>query len=163
MRMPVREAIILRGISGAGKSTYARRYFPDAAVVSADEYFVQDGSYAFDAQKLQEAHEYCFRRFLDAIVRGERAIAIDNTNVELYEISPYLLAARAFGYRPTIITLVCDAATAEARGIHGVPAEKIRRKADRVARIRIPSSWPHETVRTDIVDYHLNPPAATLG
>lgn len=39
-RRPQKRVIIMRGIPGAGKTTYARRMFPDARVVSTDAYHV---------------------------------------------------------------------------------------------------------------------------
>ena len=56
---------VLRGLQGSGKSTLARflaSVMEDAVVVSADQFFEgKDGTYAFDADKLQEAHAACFR------------------------------------------------------------------------------------------------------
>lgn len=98
---------VLRGISGAGKSTWVSRHAADAAVVSADHYFIVDGEYRFDASKLQEHHGKCFRAFMDAIQSGTVSIVVDNTNIEAWEYSPYVIAAEAFGYEVELLTLDC--------------------------------------------------------
>ncbi len=123
---------ILRGISGCGKSTWIKNRLPGATVVSADHLFIQpDGSYRFDRSRLGEAHRRCLRAFLDALHRGEPSIAVDNTNVTAWEISPYAFAAEAYGYTVEIVTLSCDPETAIARK-DWVPPADVRRTAGRL-------------------------------
>ena len=77
--------VIMRGISGSGKSTAVRRLRKALAassgggydvdddgwfvVCSADDFFVdrETGQYAFDRALLPDAHAACFRRFQGAI------------------------------------------------------------------------------------------------
>jgi predicted kinase len=98
---------VLRGISGSGKSTWVKNNAPDAHVVSADHFFMIDGEYKFDPSKLQENHTKCFREFMDAILSSEAHIVIDNTNIQAWEYSPYVIAGEAFGYTVEILTLEC--------------------------------------------------------
>ncbi|MCC7522691.1 AAA family ATPase [Candidatus Uhrbacteria bacterium] len=98
---------VLRGISGAGKSTWVKQHAADARIVSADRFFIVDGEYRFDPSKLQENHGKCFRAFMDAIRSGEPHIVVDNTNIEAWEYSPYVIAAEAFGYVVELLTLDC--------------------------------------------------------
>ncbi len=58
------KAIILSGISGAGKSTYIDERYPTAPMCSADTYFTTDGVYKFDATRLGEVHAQCLRWFI---------------------------------------------------------------------------------------------------
>ncbi len=124
--------IILRGISGSGKSTWAKKEYPRATVASADHYFLQaDGSYVFDGAKLQEAHMACFQTFINALIRKDTVVIVDNTNVEVWEITPYSLAAQALGYAVELITFVCDPSVATARK-QLVPPELVHQKSKRL-------------------------------
>lgn len=87
---------ILSGISGSGKSTYARRH--RGVIVSADDYFVRDGAYRFNPARLSSAHATCFARYLGALDDGHPLVIVDNTNTTAVEIAPYVLAAQAKGY-----------------------------------------------------------------
>jgi predicted kinase len=127
------KVIILRGISGSGKTTWIANNHPEAFVVSADHHFLdKDGNYHFNADHLQEAHEHCFRAFLNALEEKRPLIAVDNTNVALWEITPYSLGARAFGYDITILTLSCSPELAISRK-QLVPEDHVRRTAHRLA------------------------------
>ena len=96
---------ILSGVSGVGKSTYAKMHFPDTAIVSADDFFRKDGVFKFDPTKIGEAHSDCFKHYITHITSTEDDIVVDNTNCEVWEIAPYILASNAFGYEHEIITL----------------------------------------------------------
>ena len=50
------KVVILRGLPGAGKTTYVSKMPAPTLVVSADHYFVQGQAYRFDADKLAAAH-----------------------------------------------------------------------------------------------------------
>lgn len=115
---------ILVGLPGSGKSHYTSTTWPHAMVVSADDYFLKDGQYCFDPLRLGEAHQECFRKFMDAVqFVGEETIVVDNTNLHIGEIAPYVLAAQAFGYDTTVVLMRCDAKTAYERNTHGVSIE----------------------------------------
>ncbi|KKW29909.1 MAG: hypothetical protein UY72_C0029G0002 [Candidatus Uhrbacteria bacterium GW2011_GWD2_52_7] len=140
--------IIMRGITGSGKSTFVAKNFPGATVVSADHFFEQAGGYAFDGTRLEDAHRACFKAFMDAIMRGDETIVVDNTNVESWEIAPYVAVAHAFSYQPEVITLLCEPGVAAARGTHGVDAKKVAIRAGLLAKERLPRSWKQRVVQT---------------
>lgn len=124
---------ILRGISGAGKTTWIKKHATDAFVVSADSYFYQAGTYVFDPSKLQENHERCFREFMDAVLRKEAWIIVDNTNIESWEYAPYVIAGKAYAYEVEILTLEVSYDVARARkNLLADPA--LRRTFDRLNR-----------------------------
>lgn len=126
------QVIILRGISGSGKSTWAAQQHPHATVASADHYFTKaDGSYEFDVAQLQAAHDFSFNTFLHAAIRKDPVIIIDNTNIEAWEITPYSTTARALGYKVELITFACDPEVAIARK-QLVHPDLVRRKAERL-------------------------------
>lgn len=156
--------VVLQGVSGAGKSTYGRTLTEaaraeglHAVMVSADDYFLQlgGGTYAFDPSKLQEAHATCFREFIrylqsetDADTRRVDLIVVDNTNTTPHEVSPYMLAAQAFGFEAAVHRVLCDPAVAAARNLHGVPTPSVRAMADRITRERLPARWAVREVRS---------------
>jgi predicted kinase len=136
---------ILRGIPGSGKTTHAKRLAgTNGAVISADDYFMRDGEYCFDASKLGEAHAACFRRAVWTLLRTEIAhvtmsvrepsilepvssIVIDNTNILNIEVAPYVLLAQAYGWEHKIIAVHTEkssvVAACAARNTHGVPVD----------------------------------------
>lgn len=127
---------IMRGISGSGKSTYTRKNFPGALVCSADQEFIgPDGVYIFDPKKLGEAHLGCWRKTHEALMRGEELVVVDNTNTQLWEMSPYVQMGNALGYEVEIIRMDTPAHVAAARNVHGVPADKVRAMADRFQKV----------------------------
>jgi len=103
------KVIILRGIPGSGKSTYARRSYTGAVTVSADDFFLhavpneKELRYDFDPKLLPVAHADCFRRFLVYLHECHPLIIVDNTNVHIWEWHNYKTAAELVGYQVQVI------------------------------------------------------------
>jgi predicted kinase len=140
------KVVILRGIPGSGKSTLAKKEFPGAVVASSDKHFYNVwGNYKFDANRLSQTHQLCWRDFHHALEDGEPLIVVDNTNISVAEISPYVLPAQAYGYLVKIITLLCDPKEAAARNKHGVPEERVLSMDKYLREAVLPPWWLHET------------------
>jgi NEDD4-binding protein 2 len=119
--------LIMRGASGAGKDWWIRRHVvPSAVIVSADDFFMKDGHYEFDRERLPEAHDMCLRTFLAAIERRAELIIVNNTNTRVWELAPYYRVAEAAGYDVEIIWLIADPLTCFGRSRHNVAAEVIQ-------------------------------------
>ena len=107
----VNEVVILRGLPGCGKSYFVRelrRAGREVMVVSADDYFQKNG-YQFDPDALGEAHKACFRRYLEAVTGRKRVadvLVVDNTNIRLWEVSPYVAVANAMDVPYEIVVAV---------------------------------------------------------
>lgn len=127
--------IILRAISGAGKTTYARKLALDISgklnhgdtvvIVSIDQFFINDaGEYKFDERKLSEAYSDCVNRFLRAVKAGKHVI-VDNTNTRRWEYETFVLVAEIAKYEIEIHELLCtDLETLRKfhrRNSHGTP------------------------------------------
>ena len=127
---------ILRGISGAGKTTWTKANAASATIVSADHYFMKDGEYRFDVQKLQENHNRCFRDFMDAILKQESWIVVDNTNISTWEYSPYVLAAESYGYEVELLTFLCspELATSRKQQVHADKVYSLSKRLDEETR-----------------------------
>lgn len=93
-------------------------------ICSADDFFtIAEGVYNFDPKNLPLAHQACFLKFLGLLDKGNidqvlilsgvpgsgkstwaktanspRLLIVDNTNLSAWEISPYYLAAQAYGF-----------------------------------------------------------------
>lgn len=146
------EVMILRGLPGSGKSTFAAEIMAKhhyCAVCSADNYFMFGGEYRFDAVKLPLAHDACLRKYV-AFLHTPPAnlpvkLIVDNTNILVWEIAPYYRLAEVFGHQVKVITFPCEVETAIARNIHAVPGLTILAMAERMASEHLPPWWFHET------------------
>lgn len=147
----------MRGLPGAGKSTWANENHPDAHVCSADSFFLNDdGVYRFNGALISEAHASCLRRFAKIVASIEynmenspEVIIVDNTGIRAWEISPYYNLAEAYGHDVRIIHIKCDAETAHSRNIHGVPLERVEKMDDDLSCEKLPAFWTVETVEQD--------------
>ncbi len=127
---------IMRGPPGSGKSTIAKKIAfsfnfnsdvtASQVICSADDYFMVNGKYCFDGNKLKEAHadcqdkcEYLMRATVDNII-------IDNCNTRRTHMNPYYDLAGRYGYEVVIVEC-----RGEFQNIHGVPPATIgRMRAD---------------------------------
>lgn len=128
-RRGVRRVVILRGVPGSGKTTWARAHVdPSAVVCSADDFFLVGGEYRFDPRRIGEAHAACMRKFLLALGEEATTIVVDNTSCSYWEYENYCVAARQWGYAVEIVEFDVAAEDVErvaARNTHGVPAEAV--------------------------------------
>lgn len=143
--------IVLRGVSGAGKSTAARELvrradeYMSVRVVSADHYFEKSGTYKFDPTKLGEAHAECFNSFIECLrpvgnTEPTDLVIVDNTNTSATEIAPYMLGAAAFGYAAQVVQVLVSSEVAAARNVHGVPLTGVMNQAKNMAQT-LPPWW----------------------
>ena len=148
----VAEVIITSGIPGAGKSTWIRRNTNPwmTEVFSADNYFMDNsGRYAFQAEKLADAHAMCLRTFTERLISLAAAesdccpvtLVVDNTNICPWEIAPYYSLAAAFGIPVRIVRLMADPVKAHSRNIHGVEREKVLKMEERQSSNPLPAFW----------------------
>lgn len=137
------KVIIMRGPSGSGKSTLAQKYLDDFSglnkiIVSADNFMMVDGVYAFHPSKLSSCHQKCFHAFVDACSKaftlGEPSlIIVDNTNIKHWEFAPYETVAKKLGFEVEFAQPdgPWDAKLFAERNKHGVPEEVIQSMIDR--------------------------------
>ena len=116
------ELVLIRGLPGSGKSTMAHEMVANGFVhFEADMFFTVDGIYAYDPARIQDAHAWCQRMTRQALRDGQRVV-VSNTFTRLQEMRPYR-------------SMTSSVQVLEARGrwmnAHGVPAEMVRRMAQR--------------------------------
>jgi predicted kinase len=122
---------ILRGVSGSGKSTFAKTL--NGAVCSADDFFFYDNGYHFDAKSLGKAHSWCLGKCEGLMLGNCPIIIIDNTNTQHWEYAKYVGLAKRHGYNIEI-HVVGDLTSLEEyskRNVHGVSLEIIKKQAER--------------------------------
>ncbi|XP_067451272.1 NEDD4-binding protein 2-like 2 [Thunnus thynnus] len=130
--------ILMRGLPGSGKSTMARELLstgPSGLILSTDDYFAHKDGYHYEPGLLGEAHEWNQRRAKDAMHDGRTPVIIDNTNIQAWEMKPYIKLALERGYRVDFCepdtNWKFDPYELEKRNKHGVPQEKIAQMLDR--------------------------------
>ena len=127
-----KRVIIMRGLPGSGKSTKAQSY--GGTIVSADNFFIQDGEYKFDPSKIAQAHATCMRLFDEALRRGDPIVVVDNTNTTQWEYQKYVDKANRAGYTVDFDVVGSggvDVPTLATRNTHGVPEDKIQKMVQR--------------------------------
>ena len=116
--------LLVRGLPGSGKSTYAKNlngYFH----VEADMYFDEFTNGAFEPFKLQWAHKWCQRVTRNYVESGVDTV-VSNTFSQRWEMQPYIDMAKELGAELEIITMNGDYGS-----IHNVPQstiDKMRRR-----------------------------------
>lgn len=86
--------VIMRGVPGSGKSYLAHQLKENGVVLSTDDYFINyQGQYVFDRNLLGAAHEWNQKRANKELKAGTSPVIIDNTNLETWEIQPYIIMA----------------------------------------------------------------------
>ncbi|XP_066516070.1 NEDD4-binding protein 2 isoform X2 [Hoplias malabaricus] len=126
--------VLLRGAPGSGKTTLASAMLeqnPSGVVLSTDEYFIQNGTYVYERDLLGEAHAWNHQRAKEAFEEGYTPIIIDNTNMQCWEMKPYVALALKHKYgvlfREPDTWWKTKPRELEKRTKHGVTREKIRR------------------------------------
>ncbi|KAI1238256.1 hypothetical protein IHE44_0012974, partial [Lamprotornis superbus] len=133
--------VLLRGVPGSGKSYLARNLLednPGGIILSTDDYFYKHGQYHYDPDCLGEAHDWNRKRAKEAFEMRISPIIIDNTNIQAWEMKPYVILAQQFKYkvmfREPDTWWKFKPKELERRNIHGVSKEKIKRMLERYER-----------------------------
>lgn len=134
--------IIMRGVSGAGKSTKAKSLVGDGVIHSTDDLIEATGDYNGFFVKLKETnnssmlthmHRKNLLNAMRSMDEGITPVVIDNTNLSPSDAKPYVVYALKLGYADENIQIVdigTNGLTAEIlaeRNQHGVPIEKIKK------------------------------------
>ena len=132
-----KRVLILRGLSGAGKTNLvealAHQLDTEISICSADRFYGKD--YVRTAQNIGEAHAFCLKSFHEALSAHQRLVVVDNTNAQLKEYEAYITAAEAAGYVVEIVEMQCvshaQAQQIALRNRHQVPLDACLAMFDR--------------------------------
>ncbi len=127
--------IILRGLPGSGKSSFANYMFSNN-IFEADKYFYdEDGNYNFDATKLHAAHKWCQSQVEDAMEYNFESnghyfseIVVSNTSTTEKELEPYLKLAEKYDYK--VVSLIVENRHGN-KSVHNVPNETMEKMRNR--------------------------------
>lgn len=124
--------ILVRGIPGSGKSTFARatvetcQYNNKYALhLEADMYHVVDGVYTWIPENVKAAHDWCFntaRIFLEQ----DYVVIVSNTFTRVNEMQRYIDHAEKYNIDYDVFRC-----TGEYDNVHDVPEETIQRMKER--------------------------------
>jgi len=121
----------MQGIPGSGKSTLARllqagfhNLNPTSVgcqICSTDDYHYVDGVYKFQPEKLGYFHKLNQEAAIAALSEG-KSVIVDNTNIKVKDVKPYVKAAVALN-----VPVVFIRVTSNFENVHGVPADVVAR------------------------------------
>ena len=122
---------IVRGVPGSGKSTFAKSL--GGTHFEADMFFMKDGEYKFDMSKIKEAHKWCQDSVNTAMILNNTSglnetIVVSNTFTQEWEMKTYLVLARRFKYKVTIVVVENRHS---GKNVHNVPQEVLDKMKER--------------------------------
>lgn len=118
-----KSVFILRGIPGAGKSSVAEELFETAypaVICCADDYFMHNGKYEWDANKIGAAHLYCQNLFKKHLELETSVIIVANTSTNERDVNLYRNLAIEHGYKVFVLTIEN---WHDGQDVHNVPEE----------------------------------------
>ncbi|KAE9417939.1 hypothetical protein Angca_007348, partial [Angiostrongylus cantonensis] len=97
--------VLMRGVPGSGKSHLARSLSADygGVVYSTDDFFLQNGVYQFQPEKLEEYHRNNILRVREAMVNGIKTVVVDNTNIFIHHMQQYAFHAVRYCYEIFVV------------------------------------------------------------
>jgi len=138
----MKRMIIIRGISGVGKTTMANAMKEawrklaeepkrDVTLCSADDFFTKsDGTYAYVPSQIGQAHQICMCSVIEAIAE-DKDVIIHNTFSKRWELESYVKLGKLHKYNILILAIMPEneeqLQAAIRRSQHAVPEEIIRR------------------------------------
>lgn len=127
--------VIVRGLPGAGKSSFANLVWNDYAICEADKFFYDnEGNYNFDPTKLKQAHEWCQDQVETRMKDNQNnpqyypEIIVSNTFTQGWEMQKYFDLAEKYGYR--VFSVIVENRHGSTN-IHGVPDDTLKKMRDR--------------------------------
>lgn len=135
---------IYRGLPGSGKDYHIAKTFANVEhiVCSADDYYMVNGEYRYDANMIGKAQTACMQKYMLALTGGRVSyVVISNTNLLAWNISPYIAVAEAMGIEADITQIEAPVDVCIARNVHGVPAQRMLEMAATMACEKLPVHW----------------------
>lgn len=137
---------VLRGISGAGKSTKSKELagnHPENIFSSDDLISTDDKEYIEFFEKMEEQDNWTplvavgkqnLKRAITAMKAGKTPIIIDNLGIKAWNSKRYVEAALKYGYEVVIVDIGMGGKTAEelaSRNRHGLTLKEIYRQIEK--------------------------------
>lgn len=122
------ELILIRGLPGSGKSTFAEVLNNNGHYIhlEADMFFIQpDGTYKFIPDLVPVAHKWCINT-AKIFLNNKKSVIVSNTFTTLKEMKPYLEHAESLNIGFSVYRMMKNFGS-----IHNVPESVIERMKDR--------------------------------
>ena len=127
--------VLLRGLPGSGKSSFAKHMWSDFVICEADQFFYDsEGNYNFNPSKLKDAHKYCRDKVETFMSDNEKnpqfypEIVVSNTFTREWEMDEYFKLAKKYDYQ--VVSLIVENRHGN-KNVHGVPDSKIEEMRNR--------------------------------
>jgi predicted kinase len=127
--------VLVRGIPGSGKSTFANLVWNNYAICEADKFFYdKEGNYNFDASKLKQAHEWCQNEVEIKMQDNQNnpqyypEIVVSNTFTQEWEMQAYFDLAKKYDYK--IFSVIVENRHGSTN-VHNVPDDTLKKMRDR--------------------------------
>lgn len=154
-----RKLIVMSGIPGAGKTFVAEQMLAknaskgmDGIRLSNDDVNDPENASSIAADScFYDVYPdgYCFRNAINEMELGEDLIIIDNINLSVMDIVPYVLLAKAFGYECEIVRVSVDPQVAFSRQKRGLSAEEHAELHNEFENQKFPDSWNVRTIQNN--------------
>ena len=120
---------LVRGISGAGKSTFARILSASRGIAycEADQYFMNGDVYDFDPAELPSAHADCQYRVKLELVLG-KSVVVSNTSTTEKEVKVYQDIAKECN--ANFVSLIVENRN-DTMSVHDVPEDVLQKQRKR--------------------------------
>lgn len=119
--MSNKEFLIVRGHSGSGKSTYAKKWVgKQGKHFENDQYLMVDGVYVWTKSRLEDAIKYCKRDVVFALQNGVPRVAVSNVFSNPEDVDYYKRMGEGNGYKVRIVRC-----TGWYANKHNVPLHKV--------------------------------------
>jgi predicted kinase len=119
--------IIVRGIPGCGKSTFAKLL--GVAICTTDDFFTdKDGKYTWVGAKVGFAHLWCQSKCKKYMSEGISPVIVANTATTKKELKPYYDLAIGYGYK--VFSVIVENRHG-GKNIHNVPEENVKAMIER--------------------------------
>ena len=165
MTVSDKNLVLVRGLPGSGKSTFASNlegiladvYYFDVMHIEADMYFVRpDGCYDFNYKFLGKAHDWCFNEAVgfihkvgDLLYPEPECVIVSNTFTQEKYMQKYISAFdEKLGGSFNLYIIECKG---DYGSIHHVPEEVISSMEDKWEEL-CPDKYPHITFKVNIND-----------
>ena len=118
------ELMLIRGLPGSGKTSFARSTF--YFHVEADMFFMRKKEYKFEPKFIKHAHKWCQDTTRDALSNGVSTV-VSNTFIRLWEMQPYIDMAEKIGCELFVYRMITNFGNT-----HNVPDDVVKRMSSTI-------------------------------